>query len=131
MNIVIIILLGIVVLFIFHKVTTKVAKNMLKWETPVLLSRNIQDIATFNQIILDDMNKKISNGAIVTNEGKGIPSSFSVAGRNHIYHTTIPRYQVGEVYSTMAKNGSNKAFIVYIWIDKGWTHDAPYEIKFS
>jgi hypothetical protein len=131
MKIIIVILVIIIILWIIKKSTTNIAKSQLSWDTPVLLGNDIQDGSIFRQIILDDMNKKIANGAIVTKEGKEIPSSFSIAGRNHIYHTASPHYKPGEVYLTTARYGRNMAFVVYIWIDRGFTYDAPYEIKFS
>jgi hypothetical protein len=125
----IIILAVLVVLWIIKKFINTIARKSLHWETPVLLGSEIQDGSIFRQIILDDMNKKIANGATVTREGKEIPAYFRMDGRNYIYRTASPHYKVGEVYSTTAKYGKF-ILIVYIWIDKGWTHDAPYEIKY-
>jgi hypothetical protein len=127
---IIFILGGIILIFGLLKSSSKRAVDRFNWQTPVLLGTNIQDGSIFRQIIIDDMNKEIANGATVIREGREIPESIRIAGRNHIYLRASPHYQVGEVYSTIAQISHDQSFIVYIWIDKGWTHDAPYEIRY-
>jgi hypothetical protein len=130
MAVFLIILAVVVVIIIIKSLTKKAVVNSLNWEKPILLGNDVQVNTDFRQIILDDMNSKISKGAIVIKEGNEIPGYLSVDGRNSIYSNTSPRYQVGQVYSTSARSGANSYFIVYIWIDKGITYDAPYEIKY-
>ena len=130
MNILLIILCVIILLWIIKKSINNAARKSLNWGTPVLLGNNIIDNSTFRQIMMDDMNKKIANGATVTREGKEIAGYFNVDGRNHIYHTASPHYQPKEVYSSSAKFGRNFELIVYIWITEGLTYDYSFEIKY-
>jgi hypothetical protein len=120
----------IILLWIIKKSINNAARKSLDWGIPVLLGTNIQDNSIFRQIMMDDINKRIANGATVTREGKEVASYFSVDGRNHIYHTASPHYQPKEVYSTTAKFGRNFELIIYIWITEGLTYDYPFEIKY-
>ena len=124
------IILGVIILIIIIKsfVRKSVVKS-LNWNNPILLGNNVQTNTEFRQIVLEDMDSKIKNGAKVIKEGNEIPGYLSVDGRNSIYTNASPRYQVGQVYSASAYSGSNSYFIVYIWIDKGFTYDIPYELK--
>ena len=128
MTIFIIIVIVIVIIVIVKSSAKKAVINSLNWEKPLLLGNDIQSNTDFRQIILDDMNLKIAKGAKVLKEGNEIPGYLSVDGRNFIYTNASPRYTVGQVYSTSARSGTNSNFIVYIWIDKDLTYDAPYEI---
>ena len=126
------IILGVIaLLWIIKKSINNAARKSLNWETPVLLGNNIQDSSLFRQIMKNDMDKRIANGATVTKEGNGIPGFLNVDGRNHIYRTASPHYQPKEVYSTTAKFGRNFELVVYIWITEGLTYDYSFEIKYT